>query len=98
MSMRDIYIPFLLAFGDEENKGVFEDINPQNNTEKVTALNGTYRGMVYDMRYNCGGTYDAYKLWKNVIFLSCAQDSVGGDSVLIYFSWFYDFFTNVFLN
>lgn len=98
MSMRDIYIPFILAFGNEENTGVFEDINPQKDTEKVTALNGVYSGMIYDMKYNCGGTHDAYKLWKNVIFLSCAQDSVGGDSVLIYFSWFYDFFTNVFLN
>lgn len=101
MTMRDIYIPFLVAFGggnSEDIKGVFEDINPPQNTEKIFSLAGQYKGMIYDMKYNCGGTHNNYKLWKNVIFLACAVDNTGGDSTLIYFSWFYDFFTNVFLN
>ena len=38
------------------------------------------------------------KLWKNVIFITCSGDSTAGDSTLIFFSWFYDYFTNVFLN
>jgi hypothetical protein len=38
------------------------------------------------------------KLWKNVIFLACSNGSTSGDSTLIFFSWFYDYFTNVFLN
>jgi hypothetical protein len=38
------------------------------------------------------------KLWKNVIFIACSNDSTSGDSTLIFFSWFYDYFTNVFLN
>ena len=98
MSMRDIYLPFLIAFGSEKVSGVFEDINPQKGRDDVTALNGRYLGMIYDMKYNRGGTHSLYKLWKNVIFLACAKNAAGGDCVLIYFSWFYDFFNSVFLN
>ena len=98
MSMRDIYLPFLIAFGSEKVSGVFEDINPQKGMDDVTALNGRYLGMIYDMKYNRGGTHSLYKLWKNVIFLACAKNAAGGDCVLIYFSWFYDFFNSVFLN
>ena len=97
MTMRDIYMPFLFAFGSESSCGIFEDINPQVEDAKQVALNGVYKGMIYDIKYNSGAG-QLYKLWKNIIFLSCAGDSTSGDSVLIFFSWFYDYFTNVFLN
>lgn len=98
MTMRDIYMPFFLAFGAKDNKsGIFEDINPQVENANEVALNGKYNGMIYDIQYNSSAG-QLYKLWKNIIFLSCAGDSTSGESVLIFFSWFYDFFTNVFLN
>jgi hypothetical protein len=97
MTMRDIYMPFLLAFGSKEKSGIFEDINPQVEDSNEVVLNGKYTGMIYDMKYNSSAG-QLYKLWKNVIFLSCAGTSTSSDSVLIFFSWFYDFFTNVFLN
>lgn len=97
LTMRDIYLPFFLAFASEEQGGIFEDINPQEDNSKETALNGKYNGMIYDMKY-VSGAGQLYKLWKNIIFLSCAGDSTSGDSVLIFFSWFYDYFTNIFLN
>ncbi|MBO5827409.1 MAG: hypothetical protein J6R59_02960 [Paludibacteraceae bacterium] len=95
--MRDIYMPFMVAFGGDKQGGIFEDINPQVEDENQVALNGKYNGMIYDIKYNSGAG-QLYKLWKNIIFLSCAGDSTSGDSVLIFFSWFYDYFTNVFLN
>lgn len=97
MTMRDIYMPFMVAFGGDKQGGIFEDINPQVEDENQVALNGKYNGMIYDIKYNSGAG-QLYKLWKNIIFLSCAGDSTSGDSVLIFFSWFYDYFTNVFLN
>jgi len=98
MTMRDIYLPFFLAFGSEKYMGIYENINPSKEEEKMLSLNGTYRGNVYEMTYNPVTLNDMSKLWKNVIFLNCSKGSTSASSVLIFFSWFYDFFTNVFLN
>lgn len=98
MTMRDIYMPFLLAFGPEKNGCVFEVINPQENTESNFSINGILKEEIHDIQYDPVRIKDLKKLWKNVIFIACDSSNTGGDSTLIFFSWFYDYFTNVFLN
>lgn len=111
MTMRDIYMPFVLAFGAENYGCVFEILNPeknivqsaqqeteQNQGQSIFSINGEVFGEVHDMQYDPIRIKDLNKLWKNVIFIACSNGSTGGDSTLIFFSWFYDYFTNVFLN
>ena len=98
MTMRDIYLPFFLAFAGDKYSAIYENINPTTIDDKLIPLNGEYRGNVYEMTYNPVKLRNMSKLWKNVIFVGVAGDSTSGTSTLIFFSWFYDFFTNVFLN
>lgn len=98
MTMRDMYLPFFLAFASDKYSGIYENINPIKNEEKLVCLNGSYMGNVYEMTYIPVSMNDMSRLWKNVIFLNCADSNTSGSSVLIFFSWFYDFFTGVFLN
>ena len=98
MTMRDIFMPFLLAFGSDKYEGIFEDINPQENSKSVFTFNGVVKEELQDIQYDPIRIKDLNKLWKNVIFIACAGDSTSGDSTLIFFEWFYDYFTSVFLN
>lgn len=98
MSMRDMYLPFFLAFAADKYMGIYENINPSKNEDKMIALNGNYYGNVYEMTYTPVSMKEMSKLWKNVVFLNCADNNTVNSSVLIFFSWFYDFFTGVFIN
>lgn len=111
MTMRDIYMPFVLAFGADNYGCVFETFNPPKTPEQsaqqetvenqeisIFPINGESYGEVQDMQYDPIRINELNKLWKNVIFIACSNGSTSGDSTLIFFSWFYDYFTNVFLN
>ena len=98
MTMRDIYMPFVMAFAPEKYGCVFEIINPHDEDENDFSINGVTKGEVHDIQYDPVRIKDLNKLWKNVIIITNSNDSTSGDSTLIFFSWFYDYFTNVFLN
>lgn len=100
MTMRDIYMPFVLAFGADDYGCVFETISPSNHqkNKNLISINGETTGEVHDMQYDPVRIKDLKKLWKNVIFIACSNENTAGDSTLIFFSWFYDYFINVFLN
>lgn len=100
MTMRDIYMPFFLAFADDKYSGIFQGINPQGesiNDDDVMLL-GHYHGQLKSMQFNPIDMNSVAKLWKNVIFLDCSGKATCLNSTLIFFSWFFDFFQHVFLN
>ena len=97
MTMRDIYMPFFLAFGSDKYTGVYEDINPGSSATNTVAINGVYQKEIMTMQFNPIDMNTVRKLWKNVIFLDCSDGGSGGNCTLIFFSWFFDYFQNVFL-
>lgn len=100
MTMRDIYMPFFLAFADDKYSGVFQGINPQGESidENDIMLLGHYHGQIKSMQFNPIDMNSVAKLWKNVVFLDCSDKATCLNSTLIFFSWFFDFFQHVFLN
>lgn len=105
MTMRDIFMPFFLAFASYNKRGFFEDINPtmkglmgQDDSKNDAAILGTYHGEIKSMSFHPIDMNSVAKLWKNVIFLDCSSDATCQNSTLIFFSWFFDFFQKVFLN
>lgn len=97
MTMRDIYMPFFLAFGSDDYTGVYEDINPGSDVSDTVAINGVYQKEIMSMQFNPIDMNTVRKIWKNVIFLDCSDGGAGGNCTLIFFSWFFDYFQNVFL-
>lgn len=97
MTMRDIYMPFFLAFGSDDYTGVYEDINPGSDASDTVAINGVYQKEIMSMQFNPIDMNTVRKIWKNVIFLDCSDGGSGGNCTLIFFSWFFDYFQNVFL-
>ena len=111
MTMRDLYMPFLLAFGIDKYGCIFETISPRKENQKdnyiveessensgTLSINGEVYTNLYNIQYDPVRINELKKLWKNVIFIACNGTDAAGDSTLIFFSWFYDYFTNVFLN
>ena len=49
MTMRDIYMPFFLAFGSDDYTGVYEDINPGSDVSDTVAINGVYQKEIMSM-------------------------------------------------
>lgn len=101
MTMRDIFMPFFLAFGHDKYSGIYEDINPQSDTvtqQNETALMGVYQKEIKSLSFIPVDVNSVRKLWKNVIFLDCTTNSNSAHNTLIFFSWFFDFFQTVFLN
>ena len=49
MTMRDIYMPFFLAFGSDDYTGVYEDINPGSDASDTVAINGVYQKEIMSM-------------------------------------------------
>lgn len=111
MTMRDIYMPFYLAFADKQNargsnteKYIFESMNPEKNdkgelTENELAFN-TVRGYRRDVIIEGlqSFPYDVEvvkRKWKNIVFVDVEN---GTSSVLIFLRWFYNYFCSVFLN
>lgn len=111
MTMRDLYMPFLMAFGIDNYGCIFETISPSKENQKdnymveessensgTVSINGEVYTDLYNVQYDPVRINELKKLWKNVVFIACNGTDTAGDSTLIFFSWFYDYFTNVFLN
>lgn len=101
MTMRNIYMPFFLAFGNKNYSSLMEDINPsRDNADKNDEIPflGVYHGELKSFQFHPIDINSVKKLWKNVVFLECSNKMIGANSVLIFFSWFFDFFQHVFLN
>lgn len=101
MTMRDIFMPFFLAFGHKKYSGLMEDINPDKDnmqTNEAIPLLGVYQGDIKSFKFNPIDLKTVSKLWKNVVFLDCSDKATCSNSTLIFFSWFFDFFQRVFLN
>ena len=67
-------------------------------SEHNVPLLGSYHGEIKSVQFNPVDMKSVGKLWKNVIFLDCSSTQTGSNCVLIFFSWFFDFFQKVFLN
>ena len=100
MTMRDIYMPFFISFGSDRYVCVYEDINPSkdNSDDDVISLLGVYQGDLKSFQFDPIDMNSVSKLWKNVIFLDCNGGAICANSTLIFFSWFFDYFQEVFLN
>lgn len=111
MTMRDIYMPFFLAFADKKTKTemssenyIFESINPEvdeknNYTDYELSFKtppGYRRNVIIQGIQSF--PYDANvvrKKWKNIVFVDTVNSTT---SVLIFLRWFYNYFCSVFLN
>ena len=111
MTMRDIYMPFYLAFVDKETsseksteKYIFESINPSRNKDNSYTDEELEFNVIPGYRRNCvvhalqSFPYNAEvvkKKWKNIVFVDTKNST---SSVLIFLRWFYNYFSTVFLN
>lgn len=103
MTMRDFYMPFCLAFSDNSQleKGIIFEIYNPNNADKhdYAAINGVYSNKALtEMVYTPMAVHTVNDKWKNVVFIDCSTNSNGGNSTLIFFNWFYEYYCQVFLN
>lgn len=97
MTMRDFYMPFILAFDSSLSKNIiYEDINYSK--DNLFVLNGRYNNEITRVQFIPVGIDTVNKLWKNMIFLDQSASGTSGNCTLIYFSWFFDFFQHIFLN
>ncbi len=101
MTMRNIFMPFFLAFGNKKYSSLMEDINPSRDNldqnDEIPFL-GVYHGQLKALTFHPIDINSVKKLWKNMVFLDCTGEAIGSNSTLIFFSWFFDFFQRVFLN
>lgn len=111
MTMRDIWMPFYLAFADKKNttennseKYIFESINPEKNKNGEFTENELlfktipgYRhdAIIHGIQSFPHNSEDVKKRWKNIVFVDVTN---GTSSVLIFLRWFYNYFCSVFLN
>lgn len=101
MTMRDIYMPFHLAFGVESKCCIFETIFPQEHEKEQNfiPLNGYYQNEIVSMQFTPISVPLLKKLKKNIMFV---DGNVGGGAgfscALVFYSWIYDYYQNVFLN
>jgi hypothetical protein len=59
---------------------------------------GVYQGDLKSFQFNPIDMNNVSKMWKNVVFLDAANGATCTNSTLIFFSWFFDYFQEVFLN
>lgn len=111
MTMRDIYMPFFLAFIDKRTRTkestenyIFESLNPLKNEKGEMTEEELYFKTVPGYRHDVviheiqSFPYNSEvvkKRWKNIVFVDNAN---GTSSVLIFLRWFYEYFCSVFLN
>lgn len=111
MTMRDIYMPFYLAFIDKQNssdtkpeKYIFESMNPEKNKNGELSKNelafntvmGYRRDVIIEALQSFPYDVEVVKRkWKNIVFVDVEN---GTSSVLIFLRWFYNYFCSVFLN
>lgn len=96
ITMRDFFMPFYLCFSYNINGGpfIYEDIN--DGKIAMIPMNGKHIDNLQSLSFHSIHKNEIDKRWKNVIFLS--TNGSGVESTLIFFDWFYKFFSKVFLN
>lgn len=106
ITLRDFFMPFYLCFGADKSQNapyaVYDaiNINPKDSHNSNLLVMNTYynKESVKDMQFDPLDLDTLKKIWKNVIFIDCSSSGNGGNSTLIYFNWFYQYFSQVFLN
>ena len=100
MTMRDIYMPFHSAFKVDDSCCVYESINPKNGDEEgFIPLNGFYQHEITALQYIPISIPAMKKLKKNMIFVDCnVGGGAGGACSIVFYSWLFDYYQNVFLN
>lgn len=106
ITMRDFFMPFYLCFGTDKGQNtpyaVYDVINPtpQDVSDKnLLAMNSYYsKESVKDIQFDPIDIDTIKKIWKNVVFIDCSSSGNAGNSTLIFFNWFYEYFSQVFLN
>lgn len=100
MTMRDIYMPFHVAFSTNDRCCVYETIMPQEpeKEESFISLNGYYQNEMTSLQYIPISVPLLKKLKKNILFIDGNQGGgAGGTCALMFYSWIYDYYQNVFL-
>jgi hypothetical protein len=99
MTMRDIYMPFHTAFALPNTACIYETINPKDGKEgNFIPLNGFYQNEISSLQYIPISLPSLKKFKKNMMFIDCnVGGGAGGSSVLVFYSWLYDYFHKVFL-
>lgn len=100
MTMRDMYMPFHLAFGVSGKCCVYETINSPSEQEKnCYSLNGYYKHEISSMQFIPIDTSLLKKINKNMIIIEQnIGGGAGGSAALIFYSWLFDFYQRNFLN
>lgn len=106
ITLRDFFMPFYLCFGADKSQNapyaVYDAINidPKDSHNSNLLVMNTYynKESVKDMQFDPIDLDTLKKIWKNVVFIDCSTSGNGGNSTLIYFNWFYQYFSQVFLN
>lgn len=101
ITMRDIYMPFHLAFHDTGILGgarwISQGVNIDKEDQPVVygklSLQPIEKFSFRPININMMS-----KRWKNVIFLSAQSGSAGTNCGLVFFDWFYKYYRKVFLN
>lgn len=101
VTMRDMFMPFFLAFGDDKYYGVYDHITPNQNKQEdleLSVLNQIYQKNVRAIQFDPIDMNKVRRIWKNMVFIDCSSEGTGGNSTLIFFDWIYQYFSHVFLN
>lgn len=108
VTMRDFFMPFYLCFGANDDStgeppphAVYQVFSPTQDADyrNILSMNGYYgRKPIYDLQFDPIDMSTVRKIWKNVVFIDCSTGGGKGNSTLIFFNWFYDYFKEVFLN
>ena len=108
MTMRDIFMPFFLAFtgvsdaytvlGIDKSNYIFEGINLEKQDVDKCSFGKLTTDFIERFTFQPLRMDLMRKIWKNVVFLSATTDSAGVDCGLVFFDWFYKYYSKVFLN
>lgn len=100
MTMRDIYMPFHAAFSVDNSCCIYETINPKDGGEEgFIPLNGFYQNEIVALQYIPISIPTLKKLKKNMFFIDCnVGGGAGGSCSVVFYSWLFDYYQNVFLN
>lgn len=100
---KNIFMPFEIAFGKESNS-IYEIINPKKDNngdldseEKAyNAMNGFSQSLIQESIEIAPDGNTSGIFWRNIALMS--DGTGGGNNVLIYFNWIYNYFKYAFLN
>lgn len=102
VTMRDMFMPFFLAFGNDKFYGVYDHIMPDETDKQedlqLSVINQIYQKNVRAIQFDPIDMNKVRRIWKNMVFIDCSSEGTGGNSTLIFFDWIYQYFSQVFLN